>query len=88
MSDRIVWWPASMMKDSVTHCVMLLMRYDWPDERLYEVGLYDPKAAHQWVNDKGDPIDAPDYVTGIAGCLDFLSIPPEKEFTFGKDGAK
>ena len=82
MPKKITWWPARDIKGTVPKPMMVLMRYDWPDERLYEVGVCNPDAVTPWFNSEGRMMGAPDYFTPLSNVVEFINIPPEREFTY------
>ena len=82
MPKKITWWPARDIKGMVPKPMMVLMRYDWPDERLYEVGVCNPDAVTPWFNSEGRMMGAPDYFTPLSNVVEFINIPPEREFTY------
>lgn len=79
---KITWWPAKLADKSIFAPLMVLMRYDWPDQRLYEVGMYTPKALLPWVNAAGQAMGAPDYFTPMSEIVEFINIPPDREYTY------
>ncbi len=82
MPRKITWWPARNVKGIVFEPLMVLMRYDWPDQRLYEVGMCMPNNVVPWVNSEGNMMVAPDYFTPLAHVVEFITIPADREFTY------
>ena len=81
MGAIVTWWPESMAKD-MTNTQIVLMRYDWPDERIYQVGIYDKARMFPWTDGHGGMLQPPDYFTPIDGVLEFIKIPVKDEYTY------
>ena len=83
MPKKITWWPASAAK-GILKITVLLMRYDWPDQRIYEIGMYVPGVHAMWTNSKGEALsEIPDYFVYAGDITEFVKIPAECEYTFG-----
>jgi hypothetical protein len=80
MSDKITWWPAEMAK-SIIAPMIVLMRYDWPDERIYQIGVYDPSKS-LWTDGHGGELQTPDYFIEAGNIVPFIHIPAEREYTY------
>jgi hypothetical protein len=85
MPRKITWWPTKGIRGMVPKPMMVLMRYDWPDERLYEVGMCIPNNVVPWVNSEGQPMGTPDYFTPLAHVIEFINIPADREYTYRPD---
>jgi len=85
MSDKITWWPAALAKD-ILEITIVLMRSDWPDpdQRIYQIGLYDPGKMHPWTDGRGGILETPDYFVVADQIVEFIEIPADREYTYGK----
>lgn len=81
MSGKVTWWPAALAS-SVARPTIVLLRYDWPDQRIYAAGRLDPAARQPWTNGSGEPISPPDYFMELDQAVRFITIPPESEYTY------
>jgi hypothetical protein len=72
------------MANSITAPMIVLMRYDWPDERIYQVGMYDPSLNFKWTDGHGGMLQKPDYFTPMEDVvkLKFIHIPENMEYTY------
>jgi hypothetical protein len=82
VSNKITWWPASMASNILSP-TCLLMRYDWPDERIYQFCIYDPsRLLSPWTDGHGGILQVPDFFTDVEHITEFIKIPAEREFTY------
>ncbi len=82
MPEKITWWPFKQAK-FILHPAIVLMRYDWPDgERIYQLGLYDPFKVNPWTDGNGEGLQTPDFFTPADQIVEFIQIPPEREYTY------
>ncbi len=81
----ITWWPASMAKDAIFARTIVLMRYDWPDpdEKIYQIGLYDPGRLEPWTDGNNRELMKPDYFTSVnERVVRYINIPESAEYTY------
>ena len=82
MPKIVTWWPLSCVS-GMRPGTLVLLRYDWPDERIIQAGIYDNTRLGTWHDGQGNILQAPDYFTAINDdVLRWLKIPPEQEYTY------
>ncbi len=82
MIKKIIWWPLSC-RDGCPNGSIVLMRYDWPDERILQVGILDRTKFGEWHDGRGNILQAPDYFTPMNDdVIRWLKIPEAMEYTY------
>lgn len=83
--NQVVWYPVTNKSNQWSGLVV--MRYDDPDGRWYQIGFHDgTKLLSPWTDGNCGILQAPDYYANASDIENFIVIPDNMELIHVEDG--